>query len=92
MVARIAGEAVAVGGQDCHADANGAHTGDLAAAQLADAGAEYVIVGHSERRTDHAEDDATVAAKAQAAHKAGLTAIVCVGETRRSATAARRWT
>lgn len=81
MVARIAGEAVAVGGQDCHADANGAHTGDLAAAQLADAGAEYVIVGHSERRTDHAEDDATVAAKAQAAHKAGLTAIVCVGET-----------
>ena len=81
MVARIAGEAVAVGGQDCHSDANGAHTGDLAAAQLADAGAEYVIVGHSERRTDHAEDDATVAAKAQAAHKAGLTAIVCVGET-----------
>lgn len=81
MVARIAGAAVAVGGQDCHADANGAHTGDLAAAQLADAGAEYVIVGHSERRTDHAEDDATVAAKAQAAHKAGLTAIVCVGET-----------
>ena len=81
MVARIAGAAVAVGGHDCHADANGAHTGDLAAAQLADAGAEYVIVGHSERRTDHAEDDATVAAKAQAAHKAGLTAIVCVGET-----------
>lgn len=81
MVARIAGEAVAVGGQDCHAEAKGAHTGDLAAAQLADAGAEYVIVGHSERRTDHAEDDASVAAKARAAHQAGLTAIVCVGET-----------
>ena len=81
MVARIAGEAVAVGGQDCHCEAKGAHTGDLAAAQLADAGAEYVIVGHSERRTDHAEDDASVAAKARAAHQAGLGAIVCVGET-----------
>lgn len=80
-VARIAGGGIAVGGQDCHAAESGAHTGDLSAAQLADAGADYVIVGHSERRTDHAEDDGAVSAKAAAAHKAGLTAIVCVGET-----------
>ncbi|MBV0893176.1 triose-phosphate isomerase [Paracoccus sp. Z118] len=80
-VARIAGGGIAVGGQDCHAAESGAHTGDLSAAQLADVGADYVIVGHSERRTDHAEDDGAVSAKAAAAHKAGLTAIVCVGET-----------
>ena len=80
MAAR-AKTAIAVGGQDCHAKPSGAHTGDISAAQLKDAGASHVILGHSERRTDHAEDDATVAAKAQAAHKAGLTAIVCVGET-----------
>ncbi|MGE0718597.1 MAG: triose-phosphate isomerase [Alphaproteobacteria bacterium] len=81
VAAAVAGSPVAVGGQDCHAAAAGAHTGDVAAAMLADAGCRYVIVGHSERRTDHGEDDATVAAKAAAAHAAGLVAIVCVGET-----------
>jgi len=85
LVARMAGAlrgtAVAVGGQDCHAAAHGAHTGDVSAAMLADAGAGHVILGHSERRTDHAETDAQVAAKAAAAHGAGLTAIVCLGET-----------
>ena len=73
---------VAVGGQDCHADASGAHTGDVSAEQLRDAGATYVITGHSERRTDHGETDALVAAKTLAARRAGLVAIVCVGETR----------
>ncbi|ADZ70611.1 triose-phosphate isomerase [Polymorphum gilvum] len=85
LVARLAeaaaGTAVAVGGQDCHAAASGAHTGDVSAEMLADAGASAVIVGHSERRTDHNESDALVRAKAQAAWRAGLTAIVCVGET-----------
>src|SRR5919107_1152780 len=60
-----------VGGQDCHADASGAHTGDISAAQLRDAGATYVIVGHSERRTDHKETDEMVRAKAEAAHEEG---------------------
>jgi triosephosphate isomerase len=77
----VSGSAVAVGGQDCHAQAQGAHTGDIAAEMLADAGATFVIVGHSERRTNHAEDSATVKAKAAAALRAGLTAIICVGET-----------
>jgi len=77
-----AGSGVAVGGQDCHAGANGAHTGDVAAEMLADAGATAVIVGHSERRTDHGERDGDVRAKAAAAWRAGLLAIVCVGETR----------
>lgn len=81
MKARVAGGAIAVGGQDCHAKASGAHTGDIAAAQLKDAGAAYVILGHSERRADHGETDALVAAKAAAAHAAGLVAIICVGET-----------
>lgn len=81
MVARIGGGWIAVGGQDCHPADSGAHTGDLSAAQLVDVGAEYVIVGHSERRTDHAEDDASVAEKAVAAHKAGLTSVICIGET-----------
>jgi triosephosphate isomerase len=76
------GTGIAVGGQDCHAKASGAHTGDVAAEMLADAGAAYVIVGHSERRTDHKEADAAVKAKAEAALRAGLVAIVCVGETR----------
>jgi len=75
------GSAVAVGGQDCHAQASGAHTGDVSAAMLRDGGATYVIVGHSERRTDHGEHDAAVLAKAEAAQAAGLTAIVCIGET-----------
>ena len=74
--------AIAVGGQDCHPDPSGAHTGDIAAEMLADAGAKAVILGHSERRADHAETDAQVRAKAQAGWRAGLVAIVCVGETR----------
>ncbi|WP_181707107.1 triose-phosphate isomerase [Chthonobacter rhizosphaerae] len=71
-----------VGGQDCHAAPSGAHTGDISAEALKDAGARFVIVGHSERRADHHETDAAVRAKAEAAWRAGLTAIVCVGETR----------
>jgi len=81
MAARAAGSAVAVGGQDCHAKASGAHTGDISAEMLKDAGATAVIVGHSERRADHGESDAAVRAKAEAALRAGLVAIVCVGET-----------
>jgi triosephosphate isomerase len=76
------GSKLGIGGQDCHAEASGAHTGDIAAEMLKDAGASAVIVGHSERRTDHHETDAQVRAKALAAHRAGLTAIVCVGEQR----------
>jgi len=71
-----------VGAQDCHPKASGAHTGDLSAEMLADAGATAVIVGHSERRADHGEGDALVRQKAEAAWRAGLTAIVCIGETR----------
>ncbi|KIZ43461.1 MULTISPECIES: triose-phosphate isomerase [Rhodopseudomonas] len=70
-----------IGAQDCHADASGAHTGDISAEMLADAGASTIIVGHSERRADHNETDAIVRLKAQAAWRAGLVAIVCVGET-----------
>jgi triosephosphate isomerase len=70
-----------LGGQDCHAAPTGAHTGDIAAEMLKDAGASYVIVGHSERRQDHHERDGDVAQKAHAAWRAGLTAIVCIGET-----------
>jgi len=81
MAARPGAGSVAVGGQDCHAKASGAHTGDISAAMLADAGASHVILGHSERRADHAETDAMVRAKAAAAHAAGLVAVVCVGET-----------
>ncbi|NHF72736.1 triose-phosphate isomerase [Paracoccus xiamenensis] len=73
--------AVQIGAQDCHANASGAHTGDISAPMLKDAGASHVITGHSERRADHGETDAIVAAKTQAAHHAGLVAIVCVGET-----------
>ena len=79
--ALTAGSGLAVGGQDCHAKQSGAHTGDVSAAMLADAGCRYVIVGHSERRADHGESSELVAAKARAAHEAGLIAIVCVGET-----------
>ncbi len=75
------GSAIATGGQDCHAAASGAHTGDVSAAMLADAGASHVILGHSERREDHAETDEDVRAKARAAMAAGLTAIICVGES-----------
>ncbi len=77
----LAGSAVAVGGQDCHAKVSGAHTGDISAAMLRDAGASHVILGHSERRADHGESDAVVRAKTEAAMAAGLTPIVCVGET-----------
>jgi triosephosphate isomerase len=82
FAAAARGSAVTIGGQDCHANASGAHTGDIAAEMLADAGACAVIVGHSERRTDHRETDAQVRAKALAARRAGLIAIVCVGEQR----------
>jgi triosephosphate isomerase len=77
----IAGTPVALGAQDCHTDAKGAHTGDISAEMLKDCGCGFVIVGHSERRTDHGETDAQVCAKAEAARRAGLTAIVCIGET-----------
>jgi triosephosphate isomerase (TIM) len=72
---------LAIGGQDCHPKASGAHTGDVSAEMLADAGAAAVIVGHSERRADHGESDALVRQKAEAAWRAGLVAIVCIGET-----------
>lgn len=81
MVAAVKGSVVRIGGQDCHGEASGAHTGDISAAMLADAGATYVIVGHSERRTDHRETSDLVRAKAKAAAIAGLTAIICVGES-----------
>jgi triosephosphate isomerase len=81
FAARASGSSVAIGGQDCHAEASGAFTGDVSAEMLKDAGASAVILGHSERRTYHREIDAEVQAKARAAWRAGLTAIVCVGET-----------
>ena len=77
----LTGSTILLGAQDCHPLAAGAHTGDISAEMLADAGASAVIVGHSERRTDHGETDALINAKARAAHRAGLTAIICVGET-----------
>jgi triosephosphate isomerase len=77
----LRGTPVAVGGQDCHAAKQGAHTGDIAAPMLRDAGATYAILGHSERRQNHAETDAQVREKTLAAVEAGLTPIVCVGET-----------
>jgi len=82
FAARAAGHPVAIGGQDCHAEAAGAYTGDIAAEMLKDAGARAVIVGHSERRTLHKETDAAARAKALAAWRAGLLAIVCVGESK----------
>ncbi len=78
---REAVTAIGVGGQDCHAELKGAFTGDVSAAQLADAGADFVIVGHSERRALHKESDAVVKAKAEAALSEGLGVILCVGET-----------
>jgi triosephosphate isomerase len=76
------GGAVAIGGQDCHPEPSGAFTGDISAEMLADLGADGVIVGHSERRALHNESDAEVRLKAQAAWRAGLLAILCIGETR----------
>src|SRR5215470_306059 len=78
---KAAGRGIAVGAQDCHPKASGAHTGDISAEMLADAGATAIIVGHSERRADHGESDALVRQKAEAVWRAGLTAIVCIGET-----------
>ncbi len=81
LLAAVKGSRIALGGQDCHAAASGAHTGDISAEMLADAGCGYVIVGHSERRADHGESSRNVRAKAEAVHRAGLRAIICVGET-----------
>ncbi len=77
----LSGSRIALGAQDCHAEEAGAHTGDVSAEMLADAGCAYVIVGHSERRAAHGESDAEVRKKAAAVHRAGLVSIVCVGET-----------
>jgi triosephosphate isomerase len=82
FAAKAQGTPVAIGGQDCHAEAAGAYTGDISAEMLRDAGAAAVIVGHSERRRYHGETDAAVRAKAVAARRAGLLAIICIGETR----------
>jgi triosephosphate isomerase len=80
---------IGIGGQDCHSNKDGAHTGDISAEMLADLGASYVIVGHSERRADHDETSEIVRAKAEAAWRGGLTPIVCVGETREERDAGR---
>ena len=80
-VSEAAGDAIATGGQDCHAAESGAHTGDISAVMLKDAGASHVILGHSERREDHGESDQDVRDKANAAIAAGLTAVICVGES-----------
>ncbi len=81
VVATVAGSGIAVGGQDCHMVEKGAHTGDTSAWMLKDLGCSHVIVGHSERRTNHGETDGVVKAKAAAGLAAGLVAIVCIGET-----------
>jgi len=81
MAERVKNAPFRIGGQDCHAAASGAHTGDIAAGMLADAGASHVILGHSERRADHNETDAQVRAKAEATKAAGLVAVICIGET-----------
>jgi triosephosphate isomerase len=88
LIAAFAGKAagsktVGVGAQDCHPKPSGAHTGDISAEMLADAGARAIIVGHSERRADHGETDPLVRQKAEAVWRAGLTAIVCIGETQK---------
>jgi len=80
-VSAVKGSDIQVGGQDNHANAKGAHTGDTAVSMFKDAGCSYAIVGHSERRTDHGETDDVVKAKAVAAHSAGLVAVICIGET-----------
>lgn len=81
MAAAVRGSALCLGGQNCHQNPSGAHTGDISAAMLKDAGATYVIVGHSERRADHDETSGLVRAKANAAVMAGLIPVVCIGET-----------
>jgi triosephosphate isomerase (TIM) len=85
----LAGSTVALGAQDCHTEARGAYTGDISAEMLKDAGCAYVILGHSERRHGHGESDAGVRAKVAAAWRAGLVAIVCVGETKAEREAGR---
>jgi len=80
-VARAAGSALVIGGQDCHPKASGAHTGDISAEMIADAGGKLVIVGHSERRADHKEGNELVRSKAEAGWRAGLLVILCIGET-----------
>jgi triosephosphate isomerase len=92
VAGKLHGSVVAVGGQDCHAAPGGAHTGDLAAAMLRDAGASAVILGHSERRSDHGESNAVVRAKVMAAAAEGLLPIVCVGETEAERLAGRQET
>lgn len=79
--ASVAADNLLIGGQDCHFNVSGAHTGDISAEMIADTGATYVIVGHSERRADHGEPSSVIACKAEAAHNAGLQSIICVGET-----------
>ncbi|MDO6592061.1 triose-phosphate isomerase [Loktanella sp. D2R18] len=81
LIAACQGTLLDIGGQDCHPATSGAHTGDISAQMLADVGATYVITGHSERRSDHGETDAIVAAKSEAAYAAGITAVICLGET-----------
>ena len=81
MAEALSGSAVMTGAQDCHPAPKGAHTGDVSAGMLAEAGASHVILGHSERRADHGETDEVVRAKVEGARRAGLTAILCVGET-----------
>jgi triosephosphate isomerase (TIM) len=81
MARVVASSPIRLGGQDCHSEAKGAHTGDISAEMLKDAGCSGVIVGHSERRANHGETDALIKAKAAAAHRAGLAAIICIGET-----------
>ena len=81
MSERLGDSRIAMGGQDCHWEVSGAHTGDVAAEMIAETGAAACIVGHSERRADHGETDEIVNRKAAAAHRAGLVAIICIGET-----------
>ncbi|KEO87246.1 triosephosphate isomerase [Erythrobacter sp. JL475] len=82
-------EQIAVGAQDCHHNASGAHTGDISAAMIADAGAKFVILGHSERRQNHGENDALIRAKAESALAAGLRIIMCCGESEQTRDAGR---
>lgn len=77
----VSGSKIAIGGQDCHANESGAHTGDISAEMLADAGAGYVITGHSERRVDHSETNEIVSAKSEAAYGQNLVAVICIGES-----------
>jgi len=81
LAEKTTGTAIKTGGQDCHAASSGAHTGDISAEMIADAGGSHIIVGHSERRADHGETDADIAAKTRAVWNAGLVAVICVGET-----------